>query len=428
MAVKRELRSSSKKEKPEKKKAPASHAERILAATTLFLSDVLASQDTYRLVMPVLQKQDEASGKELAKCLSHLKSTSKRIRVSKRPSTIHKNRIRIWESCRKIQILVTKLDRATRHYRRSTLVSLISRLDEFSAEVLKESFAGSPDLLAGKKKEVKFSQLRDPDFVEELVGTFVQEELDTFLHKSHEEQIEYWDKKFKLGLVQCFSRKARFSELCQRRNLYVHAGGRVGKRYLETCKKGKLPEKSLKIGSNLSANDAYVAEAGDVIVELGLRIGHGVVRRRFPDDLHVADFSLLELGVGWMNEEEWRRAAIVFEFGCELPNKFTSDDEARRMFVVNRALCYQALGKADFLSSLDCMDWSSCDHRFQIVLAALNGDFEKAKSLMVLYRDARIDENGYRTWPAFRLFRRSPEFKSGFKAVFRREFSPALQR
>jgi hypothetical protein len=97
-----------------------------------------------------------------------------------------------------------------------------------------------------------------------------------------------------------------------------------------------------------------------------------------------------------------------------------SSDVARRIFIVNKAQAQKWLGDVDAcLSTLNAEDWSACDDKFQIALAVLRDDFDRAIGLMRrMGREGQIRKSAYRSWPIFQKFRQRQDFRDGYLEVF----------
>ena len=84
-------------------------------------------------------------------------------------------------------------------------------------------------------------------------------EVDVLMRDAHVAQIEFLDSKLKLGIVDHFSRWKEFLEITERRNLFVHTGGRVTQQYLQNCRRlGVQVDAKIKDGVILGASACII--------------------------------------------------------------------------------------------------------------------------------------------------------------------------
>jgi hypothetical protein len=216
--------------------------------------------------------------------------------------------------------------------------------------------------------------------------------------------------------------------LTERRNLFVHTGGVVTNQYLSKCAKFySAQQKHPKLGEHLEIPTEYHTKATEMFMEIGLRIGQGIARRIFPDDLEAADIALNRYGFDLLCAENWQAAKLVFKFARTIPDKLTSKEEYRRIFLINLAIAYKWGAEASRSTELlKSVDWSACGPKFLIAEAALHGNFKEAAKIMSEISIETLSAHDYRTWPVFRDFRKSPEFAEKYKILFKEDFMPQL--
>src|SRR5690606_6585429 len=115
----------------------------------------------------------------------------------------------------------------------------------------------------------------------------------------------------------------------------------------------------------------------------------------------------------------YRLAKNLLDFACCTLKKWGSEG-SRLVYVVNRALAYKFSGDNETCQKiLESEDWSACGDNYQLCVAVLKDDFEKAKRLMLRIGSAgSVSEVDYVEWPCFKEFRSSDEFITAFTEVF----------
>jgi hypothetical protein len=94
--------------------------------------------------------------------------------------------------------------------------------------------------------------------------------------------------------------------------------------------------------------------------------------------------------------------------------------------VVNLAQAYKWGGKpAEASKIIEKEDWTSCSADFQLAVAVLKDDFERAASLMKAVAAANLmRKNDYRDWPLFNEFRKSPLFIDAYNCIYGHHLVP----
>ncbi len=399
---------------------------KFIGATEQFFSDIDVLSEAFRTVMPVLEEKDKQQQKILETAIAKLTRATEALAKGRVQGRVDTQALEtMGASVLQVASGARKLHRASSLYRRHALVLLVALLDDFTGAILGITFNSKRELLHGSDKTVPVEEALAATSLDDLVAKIVATETDKILRMSYASQIEYLDRKFKLGLRESFAGYADFIEVVERRHLFVHTGGRVSGQYLEAC---YCAGKALKVDreSVLGANNAYLTAAEELIFEYALRLSQALFRRLFPQDLEYADKAIIDYGVHLLVEQRWERARKVFSFAHNIPEKLVANDALRRIFLVNLAIALQGLGREEeALQLLGSIDWSSAHPRFSIVVAVLRGKYTEAAGLMRRNRDA-MSESDYREWPVFRQFRTSEEFQKTFNEVFGKQFIPEV--
>ena len=221
-------------------------------------------------VVPLLSQQDVDRTNELQEIAELLTSQIKK----RRPDQSIANDVR------RLSGVAERIARAHIMFRRQSIVLLVSRLDEFTASILKIVYGAFPDRLKDRSKLLHFNEFIGAKSIGEIQDHFIESEIDDLLRQSHLDQIEYIDKQFKIGLEQDFSLLPDFIEIAQRRHLFVHTGGIINRHYIDLCNRAKYKSNNKKnLGEELHVSEEYFKKAVKIIYELGLLIGQGITRR-----------------------------------------------------------------------------------------------------------------------------------------------------
>ena len=401
------------KNNKEKKLEPP---EEFLFHLEQYLIDLECIKEMYEVVIPTLNEKD-AERKEAIEDIVKSKSETEDGKIVYKPKSING----LGELKTFLKNL-RKLSRGRNLFKRNAVVSIVSRYDEFLCHVLEASLRMHPEWLNESEKHITYKDLFKLESLETAKNQILQNEINNLMYASHSEQIEYLDKKLKLGLKDNFRSFNEFIEITARRHLFVHTGGRVSCQYLETCKGHNIDIGNINEKDNLSVSKEYFIKVFDCFYELGLRIGHAAYRRLFPQKIEEADGRLNSIGFDLLESENWELAEFIFDFAINIPSKYRSNGEMYYYFLINKAIALKEQGKniEDIISKVN---WAAFHPKYHIAIAVLEDNYEKATELMISesVKEA-FSEEAFRSFPLFRGFRQSDHFKESYKTNYGKDF------
>lgn len=305
-----------------------------------------------------------------------------------------------------------------------TLVSLVSVFDAYLARLVRALFFVKPDSLNCSNKQLTFAQLSEFDSIETAREYVIECEIESLLRDSHTDQFEWLEKKLGIPLRKDLPAWKKFIEITERRNLIVHADGIASKHYIATCKKeGCLPDPKIKIGDRLNVSPDYYEESCDVIAEIGIKLNQVMWRKLLPEQCQASDDSLIGLSYDLLVKEDYGLAETILRFATKPPIKPCSNESALFM-KVNLAIALKGQEKnQECIDYINSTDWSALDQKFKLASMVLCDDYEGASELMKkIGSNGEPGKNEYKSWPLFRWFRKSEEFKSAYHEIFGEEF------
>jgi hypothetical protein len=306
---------------------------------------------------------------------------------------------------------------------RSFVISLISQYDSFLGRLIRALFLIHPDSLNISEKNITFSQLQTFQSIQDAREYIIEKEVETVLRKSHAEQFDWLEKKFDIKLLEGVNVWPRFIEITERRNLFVHNSGVVNSQYLNICKAQKVElSEDIHLGAQLEASLDYFIRAYQCVFEIGVKLAHVLWRKVQPADREKADRNLNNICYDLLASERFKLARILLDFATNL-KKF-SNEEYKRMFIINRAQAYKWSGDAERAKKIiTSEDWSAVSDKFKLAEAVLQDDFVRADSLLKkIGSNGDITKNAFREWPLFREYRKSEGFLKTFDEVFKEPF------
>jgi hypothetical protein len=298
------------------------------------------------------------------------------------------------------------------------LVSLVSHFDSLLGGLLRAIFYLRAELLNASERLLTFKELSEFGTLADAREFVVEKEIETAIRKSHLEQFDWMEQKFKLPLRKDLPSWPVFLELTERRNLFVHNDGIVSNQYMKMCKEYKFP--ACQLGLKLEVSRDYFRAAYECVFEIGVKLAHVLWRKLDPDTRSVADTNLNAVCFQLLSGQKYRLAQNLLDFATETLKTY-SDDHARRIFVVNRIQAYKWNGDSARAQQLiDAEDWSACGLNFQLAVAVLRDKFNEAAELMksIGLSSTLVHKQSYQQWPLFKEFRKSEIYKTTFREVF----------
>ncbi len=352
--------------------------------------------------------------------------------------------------------VVGKTGKASALISRSLLVELISQFDVLLIHLIRDFMLLRPErvklkeppISVGKtisfKDLVSFSSIEElqerisdevnqqynETTAEELKDSIISKITDQLMRQSHTDQIK--------GVAELFAIKlpndgqgfwADFIEITERRNLFTHTNGVVSKQYLGVCEKHQVVFSSIPaIGDQLEVDQEYFSKAYKCFYETGVRLAHEMWRKILENQVVESEENLVDITLNLIRSEQYRLAIKLCEFAAY---KMAKDSTAENMLTktLNLAQAYKWSGNNEKCREiLGQKNWGS-SYKFQLGEDVLRDEYDRASLVMkqlgheIIPEKNPIDsEEAYRTWPIFREFRKTEQFREAFREIFNKEF------
>lgn len=386
----------------------------IEAATNAFLHSVRDIEAAVRVFMPlgyeILKTRWEKTIETLNESLENIESDESEVRTAAQVAFDQ-------QYTRLERLKNTKLPY---HLEKSLFIGLFSAYDAYIGELLKAIFEKRPDLLKKISKSIDLSSVVAALDLEQLKNEALEEYIEDFRRDGYAKQFECLEKFFDLQLTK-FSNYPRFIEASQRRHLFTHCSGQVSQQYIECCKTAGYESDDFppERGKILDLGPSYFYSVCDVLFEVGVKLSHTLWRKQFPDELEQADKALSDTIFELLKNEKWNRAITLGEFAYSQKKHF--DKERAKIVTANYCIALKfGGGQREAERILENTDWSDSMPDFKIAKAVLLDDYKEAARLMeIIGKEGElISEESYLTWPLFRQFRSSSEFRETYEKIY----------
>ena len=303
----------------------------------------------------------------------------------------------------------------------NVIVAFVSIYDAFLGDLLKGVFQIKPEILNSCNKEFSFSEIIKFQNIDSFKEHIIEKEIETILRDSHSKQIEWIANKLGIKLTSDLPDFKHFIEITERRNLFVHADGKVSKQYIAVCKKYNI-ETNLKIGDTITVDANYFKHCYDILFEIGIKLGQVLWRNLdSKNSLEEADENLIDINYDLLKNKEYKLASKMLDFSTKKYVKHYNK-EYEYIFHINLALSYYLQGKKEeCYKIIDNIDWSAIDSKYKLAVAVLKENYEEACNYMECVNKEKL-QYMYGEWPLFTQFRCSPEFKQSYKKMYGTDF------
>ncbi len=306
--------------------------------------------------------------------------------------------------------------------RRTCIVSLVSFFDALVGQLARSFLKIVPEKLDSSARSIKLSQLTKLGSVKAAREHVIEGVIDTVLRGNHAGQIAWLSEELDVTLEPDRGLWSRFIEVTERRNLFIHSDGRVSTQYLSVCAEhgAKMPA-DIVVGTLLDVEQAYFRDANATVLEMGVKLGHVIWRKLLPGDSEEANSRLIQMCLDLIDNEEYALARKLLEFPEEMPGELGTGDLL--LLGINIAQTYKWEGDEERCREvLAKTDWDAHADKFRLAWAVLEDRFDDAVPIMErIGAKGGIDKDDYRTWPLFKEFRKSRQFKRAFLAIFGEE-------
>jgi hypothetical protein len=327
---------------------------------------------------------------------------------------------------RRLHKKVNQFDSSKELLPRSLLVSLVAQYDAFLGRLLKVCFIKKPELLHTSDKQVTFEVINQFESLDALREYMLEKEIETVLRKSHLDQLQVVERLCNVPLTKGLDFLPSFIEITERRNLFVHTDGVVSSQYMATCKaNGVTLEPLIKEGRRLRVTPKYFSESCECIHEIGVKLGHVLWRKLFPNEREEADNHYLEYTFELLQAGKYKLVIRLLELACSVFSKQSAESEGL-IFRINLAQAHKWNGdEGRCRRVLAETDWSAKEDKFKLAHAVLHDNWVEVDALMrrIGTSDA-VGADAYRDWPLFRKLREQPIFAPTYLEIFGKPYEP----
>lgn len=211
--------------------------------------------------------------------------------------------------------LATRIAQTTELMRRAALGALLAEYEGLVGELISAIADFKPEILGPAAHEVSLEDISELSSLSELKRFIVEQKVDAVLfRKPHKEVLKWLEERVGVNLSSNRALISEFVEVCQRRHLISHSGGRANARYVKICEDEGCPsEMILKKDQLANVDRVYLRRATARVFQVGFFTLH-LVWQKLVDGPEYSDRSLLEASHSFLEYDLTKMARRVCEF------------------------------------------------------------------------------------------------------------------
>ena len=289
----------------------------------------------------------------------------------------------------------------------SSLVTIISYVEWFLAQLIHRYYDKNPKSIGLKDKQLSLNDLYEIGSIDEAKKFLIDTKVESILRGSLNDWINFLKEQMSLSMGYLKDHQDVLTEACQRRNLYVHNGGVVNSIYLKNCSFEGMDPPSL--GDKLPCNKGYIEKTLSAFEKTFLLIAAELWKKNEPNN--KKRFLIL-------NHMSYEHICNErYEIGSSLAYFLWGDKGQKESYRIKAQINYWQAKKwqDDFASvrkEIEQSDFSAKDPLFILAKHSLLDEYDEAFLLVPeLLRSEKLIFSDLSEWPLFKGLRESPRYK-----------------
>lgn len=288
----------------------------------------------------------------------------------------------------------------------SSLVTIISYVEWFLAQLIHRYYDKNPGSIGLKDKQLSLNDLYEIGSIDEAKKYLIDTKVEAVLRGSLNDWINFLKDQLNLSMGYLKDYQKVLTEACQRRNLYVHNGGVVNSIYLRNCSFEGMDPPSL--GEKLSCDKNYIEKTLSAFEKTFLLIAAELWKKNEPNNANR--FHILNsLSYKHIFNERYEIGSSLAYFLCGDKSQKESDR------IIAQINYWQAKKwQDDFVSirkEIEQSDFSAKDTLYILAKHVLLDEYDKAFLLIPdLLKSEKLSFSDLSEWPLFKELRESPRY------------------
>lgn len=271
---------------------------------------------------------------------------------------------------------ISKKQKRSSSLYQSALISVISYVEWFLAQLIHSYYRSNPNAIGIKDKQLSLNDLFELGSIDDAKKYLIDSKVESIMRSSLDDWIKFLKEQVGLSMGYIKESKPALIEACQRRNLYVHNGGVINSIYIKNC---GFSNEEYSIGSQLDSDSDYIEATISAFERSFILIAAELWKKNEPSNedrftiLHKILYSHICNG----------RYEIAASLACFLYNDKKQKESKLLMAKVNY---WQAIkwngGFEDIKEEIENTDFSAKDEIYLLSKHVLLDQFEEACDLL----------------------------------------------
>ena len=304
------------------------------------------------------------------------------------------------------------------------IVSIASNYDLFLSKLLKKVILDK-NMVGVVGKELKLSEVVKYNTKEELISTCVDDVIDDLMRKSHKEQIQWIENKFKIDIINSFNDWKSVYLFFEIRNLVVHNDGVISRIFLGDLRNEGIAVEKYEIGKKIIFDIGNIKKLIKSLIDFSVYTFSLLLRKLYPTEKYseMIDSIINTIVYNFLCKKEYLQAISIVEYILRNNQEHTSG--YKFTLTINKCIALKERRQDSYKRILEALDWSNCENQYKMAKSVLLDDYQNACRIMeTLDKEEMLQ--AYIEWPLFKHFVKSQEFKEKFKEVYGIEFESKM--
>ena len=290
-----------------------------------------------------------------------------------------------------------KTDKRKKSLHQSSIVTLISYVEWFLAQLLHRHFENNSNSIGLKEKQLSLSDLYEIGDIEDARKYLTDTKVESILRGSFSDWIQYLRDKLNLNMSYINDISPIMIEACQRRNLYVHNGGIVNSIYLKNCKFEN--DKAPKIGDTIDCNESYIENVISIFETSFLLIAAEFWKKHEPEN-RKRFLIYNEMAYEHIKEGRYEIGEALSYFLCGDKKQKEADRLSAQINFWQAKKWQEKLEEVE--KEIEEMDFSAKGEVYNLAKFSLLDMYNEAFELLPkLHRSGDIETRDILEWPLF---------------------------
>jgi hypothetical protein len=263
---------------------------------------------------------------------------------------------------------------------RAFLIASVSSFEVLFGHLVRMVYRRNPVALSKSEHAFTLEELSQYASIQDAQEALIALKVEALLMESVDGWAKWLDRTVNIELTKIVDEWPRVREIFSRRNIIVHADGKVNDRYLRDLRAVSIDTTNLSVGQKLDLPFSYLQDSLERLLAFGILLSYAVWSRLYKSELDTAVEWALSCQENLINHRLW--------VGTQLISRYLESVQCRREFQlkvqINSWLARKNMnGSESIQEEMRQWDTSGLSAQYQMVKSLFLGDYRKAKNYVI---------------------------------------------